>query len=303
MSRQKNKAASVRQLLLDRSRKNSESFQFLLTRYGLERLLYRLSLSEYEPYFVLKGAMLFPIWGINGHRPTMDADLLGFGESTEAHVREVFQELCRLDVEDDGLLFAPEDIRVEVIREEMEYGGVRVKLIAELDKAHIPLQIDIGYGDAVTPPALEIEYPTLLDMPAPHLRVYPRESVIAEKFHAMVLLGMGNSRIKDVYDIWVLARLFEYSGTVLAQALARTFERRQTAIPQQTPLALTGEFYGDAAKQALWRGFIKRNNLMKQDVGLEEAVRTIGYLLLPVCEALNKGLDFPLFWPMGGPWR
>ncbi|WP_157470221.1 nucleotidyl transferase AbiEii/AbiGii toxin family protein [Desulfobulbus elongatus] len=138
MARQKNKAASVRQLLLDRSLKNSESFQFLLTRYGLERLLYRLSLSEYEPYFVLKGAMLFPIWGINGHRPTMDADLLGFGENTEVHVREVFQELCHLDVEDDGLLFAPENIRVDVIREEMEYGGVRVKLIAELDKARIP---------------------------------------------------------------------------------------------------------------------------------------------------------------------
>ena len=140
-------------------------------------------------------------------------------------------------------------------------------------------------------------------MPAPHLRAYPRESVIAEKFHAMVLLGMGNSRIKDMYDIWVLARLFEYSGSILAQALARTFERRQTAIPQQTPLALTGEFFTDAAKQALWRGFIKRNNLMEQDVGLEEAVQTIGRLLLPVCEALNQRLDFPLFWPMGGPWR
>jgi hypothetical protein len=119
----------------------------------------------------------------------------------------------------------------------------------------------------------------------------------------MVLLGMGNSRIKDIYDIWVLARLFEYSGSVMAQALARTFERRQTAIPQQTPLALTEEFYADAAKQVLWRGFIKRNNLMEQDVGLEEAVQTIGRLLLPVCEALNKGADFPLFWPMGGPWR
>jgi hypothetical protein len=154
----------------------------------------------------------------------------------------------------------------------------------------------------VTPPAQEIEYPTLLDFPAPHLRAYPRESVIAEKFHAMVLLGMGNSRIKDFYDIWILARLFEFDGAILASAVSRTFDRRRTTIPNHPPLALTSEFYLDPAKQTQWRGFLNRNSLMEQDVVLEEAIQLIEQFLMPICSALSQQTDFTLFWPMGGPW-
>lgn len=208
----KNIAASVRQRLLERSRQRGEDFQFILSRYASERLLYRLSVSPHREGFVLKGALLFLLWGGELHRPTRDLDLLGFGDSSVAALEKVFRELCATTVEDDGLVFVAESVVAGQIREDQEYGGVRVKLVAMLERAKIPMQVDIGFGDAITPAARWHNYPTLLDAPPPRLRTYPRETVVAEKLEAMVSLGMSNSRMKDFYDVAVLARQFDFDG-------------------------------------------------------------------------------------------
>ncbi len=302
-ARKNNMAASVRQRLLNRARERREDFGLLLTRFGTERLLYRLGDSEYGGAFILKGAMLFPLWGMDEHRPTRDADLLGFGESTEAHLVEVFRDVCQVEVEDDGLRFDPQSVVAGAIREEMEYGGIRVRLTATLAGARIPLQIDVCFGDVVTPSPEEVDYPTLLDLPAPHLRVYPRESVVAEKFQAMIHLGMANSRMKDFYDAWMLCRLIEFGGTTLARAVERTFERRRTAVPAEVPLPLTAEFYGDPGKAVQWRAFLGRNGLEGEGTLFETVARAIEGFLMPVCLAIRAGDRFEVTWPMGGPWR
>ena len=200
----KNTAVSVRDRLLKLARQRGEDFQLILTRYGLERILYRLSQSEHCNQFILKGAMLFSLWSTETHRPTRDVDLLGFGESDEATLQQIFSDLCRVPVEDDGLLFLADSIRVESIRDATEYGGVRVTLLGYLADARIPVQADIGFGDVVTPEPEQIEYPTLLEYPAPSLRAYPRETVVAEKYQALVNLGIANSRMKDFYDLWIM---------------------------------------------------------------------------------------------------
>ncbi|MDO3377131.1 nucleotidyl transferase AbiEii/AbiGii toxin family protein [Geoalkalibacter halelectricus] len=228
---------------------------------------------------------------------------IGFGEDTEAHLVEVFRNVCMVEVEDDGLRFDPQSIVAEAIREEMEYGGVRVRLTATLDGARISLQIDVGFGDVVTPAPEEVDYPTLLDLPAPHLRVYPRESVVAEKFQAMVHLGMANSRMKDFYDVWMLCRLFEFDGATLAQAVERTFERRRTTVPAEAPLSLTVEFHGDPGKVLQWGAFLGRNGLEGMGTTLEAVAGAIEGFLMPICLALRSGERFEATWPMGGPWR
>ena len=244
----KNTAASVRQRLLNLSRQSGEEFQRLLTRYAVERLLDRLSRSEHAPRFVLKGAVLFTIWTGELHRPTRDLDLLGFGESSPEGLSEIFRSFCALDVPDDGLVFSAATVAVEPIREEQEYGGQRVTLEARLGQARIDLQVDVGFGDAITPKAEAVEYPTLLGMNRPHLRAYPRGTVVAEKLEALVKLGMVNSRMKDFFDLAILARSFSFVGAVLRDAIAATFQRRETVIPTELPITLTDSFAKDGGE-------------------------------------------------------
>ena len=250
MTKQKprNLAASVRQRLMNVARAQKEDFQLILTRYALERLLYRLSQSKYRDVFVLKGAMLFQLWGDQPHRPTRDLDLLGRGENSIPRFERIFQEVCDRPVEEDGLVFNAESVHGETIKEDQEYEGLRLTLDCRLENARIPIQIDIGFGDVVTPATSELSYPVLLDFPAPILAVYSRESVVAEKFQAMVMLGIANSRMKDFYDLWVLARQFEFQGPMLCQAIRATFERRRTSVPAEVPLALSAEFSNDQGK-------------------------------------------------------
>jgi predicted nucleotidyltransferase component of viral defense system len=295
-------AASVRQRLLDLARERSENFDYLLTRYGLERFLYRLAGSPYRDRFILKGAMLFLLWGMDEHRPTRDADFLGFSENGENDLASIFREVCRLEVEEDGLRFDADSVKAQVIREAMEYGGIRVTLRAVLDRARISIQLDVGFGDVVTPEAEEADYPTLLALPSPRLRTYPKETVIAEKFQAMVHLGMANSRMKDFYDIWVLAQTFPFDGTVLKTAIERTFDRRRTAVPAAAPLALTAEFFADPDKEAQWRGFLRRNGLPERETSFNNVVASIGSFVLPLCAAIRAGQVFNLHWSDGGPW-
>ena len=263
-----NMAASVRQRLLNRSRQTGDDYNLLLTRYGVERLLYRLSRSEYVDQFVLKGAMLFAAWTGATYRPTRDLDLLGSGEAAVDRLVGIFRDICGVDVQPDGLSFDSDSVRCEEIREQQSYPGLRIRLITRLGSAEIPLQVDIGFGDAVTPKATIIDYPTLLGHPGPRIRAYPPEAVVAEKVEAMVSLGMANSRMKDFYDVWAIMHRGDLDQTTLVEAIGATFERRGTDIPQVAPVAFTPEFASDAIKVTQWRAFVNRS-------GLEEAAPTL----------------------------
>jgi len=248
--------ASVRARLMNLARERGQVFDLLLTRYALERLLYRLSISKHRNRFALKGAMLVTTWFEDPHRPTRDLDLLGFGEPSSDAMLAVWKEVCAIEAE-DGVTFDGEGLRARPIREELEHGGVRLQTTATLARAKIYVTIDVGFGDAIEPGLEELEFPVLLDLPAPHLRAYARETVIAEKFQAMVALGRANSRMKDFYDVWVLSKTFDFDTSRLAQAIAATFKRRGTEIPRTIPDAFSPEFFRDEGKVRQWFAFIR----------------------------------------------
>jgi predicted nucleotidyltransferase component of viral defense system len=299
----RNVAASVRQRLLNLARDRGEDFGLVLTRYALERLMYRLSVSEHQEQFVLKGAMLFALWGGEPYRSTRDLDLLGRGTINTRRLEQVFREVIGVEVEDDGLEFLAETVRGERIREEEEYEGVRVHLEARLAAARIKVQVDVGFGDVMTPAPREEEYPVLLDFPAPRLRAYPRETVVAEKFEAMVKLGMANTRMKDFYDLWVMARNFEFEEALLGRAIRATFERRGTALPTKVPLALSNEFSEDSGKKTQWSAFLRRLGREVGRTSLAEVVEALKEFLLPPVIAVGSAEALDRTWPPGGPWR
>jgi len=292
----RNLAASVRQRLMNLSRERGEEFQLVLTRYGLERLLYRLTQSPHAGQFVLKGAALFQLWTGQPHRSTRDLDLLGQGEPSTGRLRQLFQDICSLTVADDGLTFLTDATAAEPIKEDDVYQGVRMRIDARLGNARIPLQIDIGFGDVITPGPQAVTYPTLLDFPAPQLNAYPRETVVAEKFQAMVQLGMANSRMKDVYDIWTLARQFEFDGTGLCAAIRATFQRRQTELPTTIPLALTPEFSTDRNKATQWGAFLRKGRLIESPPQLKETVTLLTLFLMPPTLALVSNETWNRTW-------
>lgn len=300
--RPRNLAASVRQRLLNRARERGEDFNHLLTRYVNERLLFRLAESTHRDQFVLKGATLFELWHDAVHRATRDVDLLGMGEPAVDRMQGTFQELCVLDVEPDGLQFLGESVRAERIRDGQAYGGVRVRLAADLYGARIAIQVDIGFGDAVTPGAVDAEFPTLLDFPAPRLKAYPRETVVAEKFEAVVRLGIANTRMKDFYDLWAMATTFDFSGEPLATALAATFQRRGTPLPLEPPVALRPEFSGDSGKRTQWSAFSQRVDISPA-ASLESVIEVLRRFLLPPASAATKGEHFNQEWSAETGWR
>ncbi|HAU37791.1 MAG TPA: nucleotidyl transferase AbiEii/AbiGii toxin family protein [Phycisphaerales bacterium] len=301
--RPKNVAASVRQKLLTLAHERKEDFQLILIRYGMERLLHRLDESAHKNRFVLKGAMLFQVWSGQSHRATLDLDLHGTGESSVAGIVAVFKEVCLLAVADDGLIFDADSVAGEEIREDQEYKGVRIRIDARLGVAKIPVQVDIGFSDAITPKPSRLQYPSLIGLPTPSIRVYPKETVVAEKYQAMVALGIANSRMKDFFDIWVLARQADFDGPVLANAITATFKRRRTALPVGKPLALTDNFARDAAKQTQWRAFLRKGRLTIAADGLEAVIAVLDEFLMPPTTALVEGKEFNRRWPANGPWQ
>ena len=254
--RPRNIGASVRQRLLNLAHARGQPMELLLTRYALERLLHRLSLSPHRERFVLKGAMLLAIWFDEPHRATRDVDLLGFGDAAEDALLGTVREIMAVEV-DDGVSFDLKGLKIESIREEVEYGGSRLRTTAALAGARIPITVDIGFGDAVEPGVEDIDLPVLLDMPSPHLRAYPPETVIAEKFHAMVALGRANSRMKDYYDVWMLMSTFDLEPERLRRAIVATFARRNTVIPVMAPDGLSDAFAADPGKQLQWDAFAR----------------------------------------------
>lgn len=274
----KNIGASVRARLLNLAKERNQPFDLLLTRYTLERLLYRLSLSKHRNRFVLKGAMLLTSTMDDPHRPTRDLDLLGLGDPDPAGMIAVFREICSVDA-GDAVIFDIAGITVDRIRDEAEYGGLRIKTTADVDGARVRVLVDIGFGDSTEPGLVEIDLPVLLEQPAPHLRAYPYETVIAEKFQAMVALGRANTRLKDFYDIWVLARPHTFDEDRLARAIAATFARRKTEIPVDVPDALTAAFAADPAKQRQWAVFVR--DVAIDPGSLAEVVEQLAAFLMP----------------------
>jgi predicted nucleotidyltransferase component of viral defense system len=298
----RNLAASVRHRLMELARKQGEDFQLLLTRYIIERLLYRLARSDHGNQFVLKGAVLFRLWIDQPHRPTRDLDLLGKGEPSLEALTQIFSEVCNLAVEEDGLTYDPSSVTAERIKEDQEYEGVRVRCRAHLGQARIDLQIDIGFGDVVVPRATEVTYPAMLEFPAPVLKAYPRETVVAEKFQAMAALGIANSRMKDFFDLWVLANRFTFDGSSLGQAVQATFRRRKTGLPAEPPVALTATFGTDPAKVKQWAAFVKRGKLDAGATTLEQVCTFLSGFLMPPTRSLVAAEAWTRNWQPGGPW-
>ena len=284
--RGRNLAASIRDRLLNKARAEKLDYNLLLTRYALERMIYRLSISAERDRFLLKGALLFDLWFDVPHRPTHDADFLGFGSAEIPQVESVFRDICRIEV-DDGIVFDPGSVKAAEIRKEANYAGIRVTLMGMLDKARCPVQADIGFGDAVVPGPDEVDYPVILDeMPVPHLRVYPRYTVVAEKLEALTSLGMLNSRMKDYFDLWVLAKYSEFDRQILISAVAATFDRRQTKIPNGVPIGLSDEFANDPLKEKQWNAFLRKNSIAPKP--LSEVVTDLRDFLMPVLALVGQ---------------
>lgn len=299
-----NLPASIRQRLLNLAQEQNDDFGLVLTKYGLERMLFRLSRSKYRDTFILKGALLFEVWTKERYRATRDADFLAEGDNSPERFVDIFREISTIDVENDGLRFDPKTVQAERIKADAEYQGVRVTFTAFLEKARIPIQIDIGFGDAIKPGPVETDYPTLLDLPCPRLLTYPRETVVSEKLEAMVKLGIANSRMKDFHDLHSLSQIFEFDGKALVDAVRATFERRATALPDRgTPLAFTPEFYEDENKIKQWKAFCNKNRPRVQEIDFKILIgRLISFLTL-VIRSAQEGQDLSSRWTPAHDWQ
>jgi len=299
----KDLVASVHQRLLDLDRERVEDFSLRLTRYAMERLLYRLSQSPHGGGFVLKGALLFAVWGGASWRPTRDVDLLGPPGLTGDGLRGVFSDLCRLEVEPDGLEFDGATIEVSAIREDREQAGQRVVMLAFMGKTRIRVQVDVGVGDAVWPEPEVVVFPTLLAFPAPSVRAYHPATVVAEKLEAMVTLDMANSRMKDFWDLCAISARFAFTGTDLVRAVRGTFRRRGVVLPEGLPTALTTEFGRNPSKQLQWKAFLQRTPGLEAPADFAEVVQDLRRFLGPVVAAVQQGRSLEARWSPGHGWQ
>jgi predicted nucleotidyltransferase component of viral defense system len=296
----RNIAASIRARLLNHARETRQDFNMVLTRYALERLLYRISVSSYRDAFLLKGALLFDLWFDIPHRPTRDADLLRYGSAEIPHLKEIFQALCLIE-DNDGIRFQSKTVSATEIRKNSHYTGVRITMLGVLDSARCPVQVDIGFGDVVTPAPETVHYPVIItDLEAPSLKVYTRYTVVAEKFEALTTLGIANSRMKDYFDLWVLSQYAEFDGRTLSQAIAATFERRKTPVPETIPFGLTPAFTQDAQKQTQWDAFLHKNGIKADPLHI--ICETLITFLMPIAVSVHERKKFTGTWPLGGPW-
>lgn len=298
-----NVAASIRQRLLNLSKEKGEDFMLTLVRYAAERFLYRLSRSPHAEHFILKGALLLATRLDRPYRPTRDIDFLEYGEASKAGLAKAVGDIANMEVEDDGLLFDLKTLEVEEIRENQDYGGLRVSMDVMLERARIPLQIDVGYGDAVVPATIELDYPTMLGGATPRVRAYPIETVVAEKVEAIIKLGMSNSRMKDYYDLWLIAGTFAFEGSVLTRAFKATFERRGTELPPDDPIGLTRQFAEAPDNVKRWPAFADTNGLDDAPKDLQRVIDAIRDFVLPPLQAAAEQRPFEQRWLAGERWR
>lgn len=292
---------SIQARLLNHAKRTRQDYNRVLERYGLERLLYQLYQSPYADRFVLKGALLMLVWFGETLRPTRDADRLGFGDLGADSLADIFRGLCRVPVNADGMEYFPDSVSVAEIRENNTYGEQRVRLNGCLGSARLALQVDIGIGDAVTPEPEFLEYPSLLDLPSPKLRAYRPETTIAEKPHILVVFGMANSRMKDIFDISVLIDRGDFDGKRVADAIKATFERRDTSMPEEVPVALTEEFYENTEKQKQWEAFHRRSGVDAGE-GLASVMKRIRGFAWPVMESLANHGEYTGRWNSAKGW-
>jgi hypothetical protein len=300
----RNLPASVAARLLNRAKQTGDVYQTLITSFCFERFLYRLGVSDVRERFVLKGAMLLRLWSEQPYRATRDLDMLRKGDGSFAAIRNDVRAICTAKVEPDAIVFDTASIQIEAIRAEDEYSGTRVTLWARCGPARLKLQIDLGLGDSVWPAPRTCVYPALLDFPSPQVLAYPREAVVAEKLEALVVLGDRNSRIKDFFDLHHLASHFDFDRVTLTEAIRRTFERRQTPIPQSEPIGLTPAYWENTSRPAQIRAFVRRAGLTtasEPDSG--EILLTLGAFLLPILDDLRRDTKSQGTWLPGGPWR
>jgi hypothetical protein len=295
-------AASVHDRLLKLAKHSGKPFGEVLQYFAMERFLYRLSASHLRERFILKGALMLRTWDAPLARPTMDIDLLGRMENSVETVVAAVRDCLAVEVPDDGLLFDADSVRGQQISPDAEYAGVRVLFTGLLgERTRLSMQIDVGFGDRVVPGPVSIRFPTLLDFDAPSLLGYTPETTVAEKFQAMVELEMANSRLKDFYDVWALARGRSFEGTILAQAIEATFGNRGTPLPTQAPIALTAAFAENETKQTQWRAFLRKGGLEAED--LPGVVRVIADFVMPPTEAAADGRAFTAKWVSGSGWE
>jgi len=299
-----NVAASIKARLLAKAKEREEEFELFLVRYACERFLYRLGASELRNRCTLKGAGLLTIWMDDPYRATRDLDFLVSGASDEAGIRAAMETICRVPCPEDGLTFDLGSLAVSPIRAGQEYPGQRAVLQSHLGKARIRLQADFGFGDAVTPGPEESDYPTLIEgLPVPKVRTYPRVVMVAEKFDAMVHLGLRNSRMKDFHDIWALSGSFPFDGVTLHEAVATCFERRGMTWTAEVPDALTPGFYAHSDLQTRWRAYLRAGVFRTPPpASFEEIGERVRGFLRPVRDCIVAGEPLEMYWPVGGPW-
>lgn len=297
----KNTSASVRARIANEVKKRGRPFQELLQHYGLERFLYRLGQSPHAGSFVLKGGLMLRVWGAPDCRPTRDIDLLGYTSNAVDVLEGITRATCDIAVEDDGLRFEADSVRGRKIKEDADYHGVRITFFGFLERARIPMQLDIGFGDVVYPEAVARNYPSILGMPSPRMPMYPQETVVAEKYEAMTYLGSLNTRLKDFFDIWLMSRQFEFDGAALGESIGQTFARRKTVLDPDT-VALTRAFTQSDSATKQWTAFLRRSNLSSAPASCDELREPLRRFLVPVTTALLQGGGFSGLWRPGGPW-
>lgn len=301
MSSSKNLHASIHQRLLNTAKQSGRPFNDLVMYYAMERFLYRLSVSAHADQIVLKGGLMLQVWGAKATRVTKDIDLLGKLSNNPENIRSVVAGICSVEVDDDALTYDPQTVNTTRIAEDVDYEGVRANFTGMFGKMQLKMQIDFGFSDTITPSPEKIVYPTVLDHPAAELMAYNRETVIAEKLEAMVKLGELNTRMKDFFDVALLAAGFSYSGAVLSKAIVTTFQRRGTQIEAQ-PVFLTDRFAGLPDKNQQWKAFLKTARVDQAPSEFSQAISIIRVFVQPVFETLVQDEPFDRQWPAGGPW-
>lgn len=299
----KNLEASARSRLQNKAREDNRPFAEVLQYYGMERFLYRFSQSKYADKFILKGALMFTVWQVPERRTTLDIDFLAYYDSQIEAIEKVIREVCKIHVPADGLVFDPETVAGQKIKEDADYEGVRVKFLGFLERSRIPMQIDVGFGDIIYPKPRVIDYPVILDFPKPHLKGYTAESVVSEKFEAMIRLGLLNSRMKDFYDLWLMTRRFDFKGETLVEALKKTFSRRKILLPQEGPL-FAEEIYDEGSdRQILWKAFLNKGEIKQVPEKLGATAKIIERFLTKPLETIGKDKTFDEEWKAPGPWK
>lgn len=299
----KNIEASIKARLKNKAQETNRPFAEVMQYYGMERFLYRFSKSKYADKFILKGALLFAVWQMSERRATLDIDFLARFDNEVLGIEKVMKGVCDTSVDPDGLIFNPQTVKGMKIKEDADYEGVRVKFTGFLDRAEIPMQIDVGFGDIVYPKTKVIDYPVILDFPKPHLNGYPQESVISEKFEAMIKLGLLNSRMKDFYDIWLMTRQFEFKGVNIASAIKKTFNNRKTDIPNKKPL-FADEIYDEKSdRQTLWTAFLKKGDIQHAPETLSATAKEIERFLVEPIMALNGNTTLDKIWTSPKGWE